>query len=67
METTDPDQTIKRLRNRVLCATYRQRQLAAGKYQTSFWMTPRQSAAVRRWLENGGDISVFRADRGRDA
>ena len=73
MTTTNPTTTTtdearreaKRLRDMKAYTTYRQRQLAAGKYQSSFWVTLDQAAAIRSWLESGGDVSIF-TTRARD-
>lgn len=54
---------IKRLRGRIAYATYREKQRAAGKYQSSFWVTPAQAAEIRDWLESGGDVAVFRHNK----
>ena len=60
-QTPDPDarREAKRARDMKAYTAYRQRQLAQGKYQSSFWVTVDQAAAIRAWLESGGDISIF--------
>ncbi|WP_163055380.1 hypothetical protein [Acidithiobacillus ferrooxidans] len=58
--TPTPDPTAaKRMRDMRAYRTYRQRQLAEGKYQSSFWVTLEQAAAIRTWLASGGDTSIF--------
>lgn len=58
--TPTPDPTAaKRMRDMKAYTAYRQRQLEAGKYQSSFWVTIDQAAAIRAWLESGGDVSIF--------
>ncbi|MEB8487269.1 hypothetical protein OW716_09340, partial [Acidithiobacillus ferriphilus] len=55
----------KRQRDMRAYTSYRQRQLEAGKYQSSFWVTLDQAAAIRTWLAAGGDTSIF-TDRAPD-
>ena len=58
--TQPDDQTAaKRMRDMRAYTSYRQRQLAQGKYQSSFWVTIDQAAAIRNWLASGGDTSIF--------
>ena len=66
MTTTTPDEAreAKRARDMRAYTSYRQRQLAQGKYQSSFWVTLDQAAAIRDWLADGGDTSIF--TRARD-
>ena len=64
MTTTNPTPTdarreAKHARDMRAYRTYRQRQLALGRYQSSFWVTIDQAAAIRNWLASGGDISIF--------
>ena len=61
MTTTTPDEAreAKRARDMRAYTSYRQRQLEVGKYQSSFWVTLDQAAAIRTWLAAGGDISIF--------
>lgn len=61
MTTTTPDEAreAKRARDMRAYTSYRQRQLAQGKYQSSFWVTIDQAAAIRAWLASGGDTSIF--------
>ena len=65
MTTTTPDEAreAKRARDMRAYTSYRQRQLAQGKYQSSFWVTIDQAAAIRAWLESGGDTSIFHRAR----
>lgn len=63
--TPTPDQAAdaKRARDMRAYRTYRQRQIEAGKYQSSFWVTIDQAAAIRAWLASGGDTSIFHRAR----
>ena len=65
MTTTTPDEAreAKRARDMRAYTSYRQRQLAQGKYQSSFWVTIDQAAAIRAWLASGGDTSIFHRAR----
>ena len=66
MTTTTPDDArrdAKHARDMRAYRTYRQRQLAEGKYQSSFWVTIDQAAAIRAWLASGGDTPIFHRAR----
>lgn len=52
----------RRAQQRAAARIYRAKQEAAGRYQTIFWMTMSQAAAVREWLRRGGDVTVLRSN-----
>ena len=45
---------------RINAAAYRIKQRAQGLEQYAFWLTFKQSVAVRNWVNNSGDISIFK-------
>jgi hypothetical protein len=45
---------------RINAAAYRVKQRSLGLEQYAFWLTFKQSVAVRDWVNNSGDISVFK-------
>ena len=45
---------------RINAQAYRIKQRAQGLEQYAFWLTFKQSVAVRDWVNNSGDISVFK-------
>jgi hypothetical protein len=45
---------------RINAAAYRVKQRALGLEQYAFWLTFPQSVAVREWVNNSGDISIFK-------
>ncbi|OCB03273.1 hypothetical protein BBC27_08755 [Acidithiobacillus ferrivorans] len=45
---------------RLNAAAYRVKQRAQGLEQYAFWLTFPQSVAVRAWVNNSGDISIFK-------
>ena len=57
---------LRRLQLRENSRAYRAKQAEKGLYQTMFWMTLTQAAAVRRWLTGGGDVAVFSKDCAQD-
>jgi len=50
----------RRAQIREAARLFRDRQREKGLYQAVFWMTMTQAAAVREWIRNGADLSVFR-------
>jgi hypothetical protein len=46
---------------RINAQAYRAKQRALGLEQYAFWLTFKQSVAVRDWVNNSGDISIFRS------
>lgn len=54
---------IRRAQMRAAARVFRAKQEAKGLFQTLFWMTRTQAAAVREWLYQGGDVSVFREEK----
>ena len=54
---------IRRAQMRAAARVFRAKQESKGLFQSVFWMTVMQAAAVREWLYQGGDVSVFRKNQ----
>lgn len=54
---------IRRAQMRAAARVFRAKQEERGLFQNMFWMTRTQAAAVREWLYQGGDVSVFREEK----
>ena len=54
---------IRRAQMRAAARVFRAKQEEKGLFQSVFWMTVTQAAAVREWLYRGGDVSVFREEK----